>query len=98
MVENPTSEDSVSHKLTGTVVSILYCCNNSIVLNHIKLVLNHANIVLNHGSKNQITSTGKIQQYKGKDTAFSATNCLGRQLIVALVSIDRLKVTPEKET
>ena len=83
MVENLTSEDSVSHKLTGTVVSILYCCNNSTVLNHVKSVLNHVNIVLNHGSKEQIYSTGRIQQYKGKDRAFSVTNRLGRQLIVA---------------
>ena len=82
MVENPTSEDSVSHKLTGTVVSILYCCNNSIVLNHVQLVLNHVNIALNCGSKNQIISTGKNTTVQEKDTAFSATNRPGCQLIV----------------
>ena len=95
MVENPTSEDSVSHKLTGTVVSILYCCNISIVLNHVKTVLNYVKTVLNHGktvlnhvkialnreSKNQIVGTEKYNSITRKDTAFPATKHQGRQII-----------------
>ena len=84
MVENLTSEDSVSHKLTGTVVSILYCCNNSTVLNHVKIVLNHVKYsVKSHESKDQIVGTEKYNSTTRKDTAFSATNRPSRQLIVA---------------
>ena len=96
MVENPTSEDSVSHKLTGTVVSILFCCNNSIVLNHVKTVLNHVKTVFNHvrtvlnhvkialnrENKDHIVGTKKYNSITRKDTAFPATKRQGCQLIV----------------
>ena len=39
MVENPTSEDSVSHKPTGTVVSILYVATFNCVKSR-KIALN----------------------------------------------------------
>ena len=82
MVENPTSEDSVSHKLTGTVVSILYCCNVSVVLNHVKTVFNHVKPALNRVNKDHIVGTKKYNSITGKDTAFPATKCQGRKLIV----------------
>ena len=89
MVENPTSEDSVLHKLTGTVVSVLYFCNKTTVLNHIELCSITYKTALNHGNKDQLVGTEKYNRLTSKDTVFSAINRSDRQNNCGLVSIDR---------
>ena len=82
MVENPTSEDSVLLKLTGTVVSVLYCCNKTTVLNHVKLCSITYKTALNCGNKDQTVGTEKYNRSTSKDTAFSVINRSDRQIIV----------------